>query len=221
MGTDGLPWVVRKESLIVYAGKLLQKVSQRDRVQNVLIPKSKMHSEIQKALLQRCLWFVTYPRNHLQPFFQRLASKFRILNQDEKVVTKDVASVCENFLQDVKMCDIDKCRKSRWPTWQVLKIEKEDKRECKKHPTPTQEQECPTYHHPEGERIRNCAIWQQKDGFGRKVPIETIVPRRWGMMPESRIWWLILNCNVIGAYPRVLSPSTEYLDDVWPTRSSL
>ena len=32
-------------------------------------------------------------------------------------------------------------------------------------------------------------------------------------------WWPTLNCNVIGAYPRVLSPFTEYLDDVWSTRS--
>ena len=29
----------------------------------------------------------------------------------------------ENFVQDVKMCDIEEC--TRWPTWQVLKIEKE------------------------------------------------------------------------------------------------
>ena len=37
----------------------------------------------------------------------------------------------------------------------------------------------------------------------------------WCQRPD---WRPTLNCNVIGAYPRVLSPFTEYLDDVWSTR---
>ena len=38
----------------------------------------------------------------------------------------------------------------------------------KSTPTTTQERECPKCCHPEGERIRNCAIWQQKTGFRQK-----------------------------------------------------
>ena len=34
----------------------------------------------------------------------------------------------------------------------------EEPKKAKADPTPTQERESPTYHHPEGERIRNCAI---------------------------------------------------------------
>ena len=40
---------------------------------------------------------------------------------------------------------------------------KRSKIKAKADPTPTQERECPRCHHPEGERIRNCASWQQKD----------------------------------------------------------
>ena len=38
------------------------------------------------------------------------------------------------------------------------KLKIKEKKSAKADPTRTQERECPTYHHPEGERIRNCAI---------------------------------------------------------------
>ena len=37
----------------------------------------------------------------------------------------------------------------------------------------------------------------KRQGFGRKVPNETIVPRRWGMMPEAGSRWSPPNCNCI------------------------
>ena len=45
------------------------------------------------------------------------------------------------------------------------------------HPNPTQERECPTCHHPDGERIRNCAIRQQKDRVSaQKGPMRPMCP---------------------------------------------
>ena len=94
------------------------------------------------------------------------------------------------------------------------------KKRQKQTPHPTQKRECPRCHHPEGERIRNCAIWQQKDRVSaEKCQMRPLCPEddEWCQRPD---WSPTLNCNVIGAYPRVLLPFTEYLDDVWPTRSS-
>ena len=86
-------------------------------------------------------------------------------------------------------------------------------------PTPTQERECPRCCHPEGERIRNCAIWQQKD----RVLAEKCQKRPLCPEDEERRqrpnWWPTLNCNVTLAYPRILLSFIEYLGDVGPTRS--
>ena len=43
------------------------------------------------------------------------------------------------------------------------KTVEEATKKAKADPTPTQEREYPKCHHPESERIRNCAIGQQKD----------------------------------------------------------
>ena len=32
-----------------------------------------------------------------------------------------------------------------------------------------------------------CHLTAKRQGFGRKVPNETIVPQRWGMMPEAKL----------------------------------
>ena len=86
-------------------------------------------------------------------------------------------------------------------------------------PTPTQEDDCQRCHHPEGERIRNCASWQQKDRVSaEKCQMRPLCPEdeEWCQRPN---WRSTLNCNVNGAYPRALLPFTKYLDDVWSTRS--
>ena len=75
---------------------------------------------------------------------------------------------------------------------------KKGKRRPKKDPT----------HHP-GTRMSEMSsprrrenqefghLTAKRQGFGRKVPSETIVPRRWGMMPEAGSRWSPPNCNCI------------------------
>ena len=43
------------------------------------------------------------------------------------------------------------------------RVSKIKAKQHQKTPTPTQERESQRCHHPEGERIRKCASWQQKD----------------------------------------------------------
>ena len=53
-----------------------------------------------------------------------------------------------------------------------------------------------------------CHLTAKRQGFGRKVPNETIVPRRWGMMPEAGSRWSPPKCNCIlywGLSPPVLT----------------
>ena len=56
-----------------------------------------------------------------------------------------------------------------------------------KNPTTTQEREYPTSSPRRRENKELCHLTAKRQGFGRKMPNETIVPRRWGMMPEARL----------------------------------
>ena len=90
------------------------------------------------------------------------------------------------------------------------------------HPT-TQEQECPRCHHPEGVRIRNSAIWQQKDRvLAEKCQMRPLCPEdeEWCQRQEADDRHRTVTVYFIGAYPHLLWLFVAYLDNVWPTRAS-
>ena len=92
----------------------------------------------------------------------------------------------------------------------------------KTQPT-TQERECPRCHHPEGVRIRNSAIWQQKDRvLAEKCQMRPLCPEdeEWCQRQEADDRHRTVTVYFIGAYPHLLWLFIAYLDNVWPTRAS-
>ena len=57
-------------------------------------------------------------------------------------------------------------------------------------------------------------IRRKKQADRSVVPSLRKSAQRRSMMPEARNRWTTTNCNVIGAYPRALLLSSEYLDNV-------
>ena len=92
-----------------------------------------------------------------------------------------------------------------------------------KTPPSTQERECPRCHHPEGERISNSAIWQQKDRvLAEKCQMRPLCPEdeEWCQRQEADDRHRTVTVYFIGAYPHLFWLFIAYLDNVSPTRSS-
>ena len=104
----------------------------------------------------------------------------------------------------------------------VEEAKKRQNRSRKTQPT-TQERECPRCHHPEGVRIRNSAIWQQKDRvLAEKCQMRPLCPEdeEWCQRQEADDRHRTVTVYFIGAYPHLLWLFIVYLDNVWPTRAS-
>ena len=126
----------------------------------------------------------------------------------------------ENFVQDVKVCDIEKC--TRWPTWQVLEIEKEDER-VQKGPTlhsGTRMSEMSSPRRRENQQF--CHLAAKRQGFDRKGQMRPLWPEdeEWCQRQEADDRHRTVTVYFIWAYPHLFWLFIAYLDNVWPTRSS-
>ena len=122
----------------------------------------------------------------------------------------------------ISKCAISKNAQDGRPDryWKLKKRTKE----CKKDPPPPRNENVrDVITQKEGERIRNSAIWQQKDRvLAEKCQMRPLCPEdeEWCQRQEAYDRHRTVTVYFIGAYPHLFWLFIAYLDNVWPTRSS-
>ena len=92
-----------------------------------------------------------------------------------------------------EMCD-SKISKSRWPTWQVLEIEKDDGKQCKDTPHPAREK---THRH---RSIPEIAVLCHLPRKTSQLPAE---PEEWPKRWRNSEVCIFCMCHLVGLRPRL------------------
>ena len=106
----------------------------------------------------------------------------------------------QNFDEKFEMCDI-KMEQSKWPTWQVRVHEQKRK--------PRKDRAKKRARGKIQRKKKNAREnWKRSKEKDKQIGVLCHLSLRksarwWRMMPEAGNWRTTMNCNVIGAYPRV------------------